>query len=174
VAVLKPKKPSQKQSGKSKPDYFYLTQIIRIVAAGKKKNPLTAWNTFMSCRKQEKPIPEWVLKYFDQVAADLLAVPPSGDGEEKDRVWKALGLNTFGPGTAHSRHLTAARRRKAVLKVIAMRWEDPNMSVDAACTEVAGLIFEGDRRHIESDTVKKWYYELLSPPAAEAIPLLKK
>jgi len=71
-------------------------------------NPLFVWLAYDICRKNDMPLPEWVLEYLDASAGNLLSkandkVIPVENNAAK-AIAKALDMNTMGPGNVFKRY----------------------------------------------------------------------
>ncbi len=97
----------------------------------KTRNPFFAWGAFMNLRGARRPLPEWLLAYFDDVAKAMLklrAAPPTSD------ITRQLGVALCGE---------ARRGRGAALLKnhrLAMRDYDLAIALD-------GLVQDGHQVH---------------------------
>jgi hypothetical protein len=117
-----------------------------------KENPLALWDCYDYARKMGEAIPDFVLEYFDRVAGNLF----KGDNNLKS-VGHCLELNVKkknkGGHSAFTQYRSYLERRKAVFSVYQKIEDKPEMSVEAACYQVA----EEQSLPVDGATVFKWY-----------------
>ena len=87
------------------------------------QNPLFAWSAFSKLRATREDIPNWILDYFAECAAEIDGIRKASPQKVDAAVSKALGFTSPGRGTAFSdfeqfwRVLTIAQRvHKLVLE----------------------------------------------------------
>ena len=111
-------------------------------------NPFHAWRVYQWLRRAKRPLPEWLLCYFDQCAGRLDQRPAT-----PQQVAAAFDLAPTGGGA--SKVLRARRnsdRLALVQDVQALRWMMPNASLDRLFAELS------ERRNVGESTVRDAYY----------------
>ncbi|GMR20195.1 MAG: hypothetical protein BMS9Abin36_0790 [Gammaproteobacteria bacterium] len=100
-------------------------------------NPLYAWRAYKDCRKRNQPIPEWVLKYLDSSADELLSIKKPEKDKVARRVAEAISMN----GIVFSNYQKHEERVEIALRVFELIEENKNPDgsypKDAIYTEVA-------------------------------------
>ena len=128
------------------------------------ENPLFAWRAYQFCRqKNDVPLPEWVLKYFDEVAKDLLDSQGHRLSSERTGVFiqKALKMNKKGRDDIFQRYFDVKKKMSVIGDVI-------NLQIEEEKTRDTALYQIENETGIPYDTLIKWYYryrEILLKPA---------
>jgi len=120
-------------------------------------SPLCVWGAYLAIREWAEPVPDWILEYFDRVAAGLYS-----DRNKPEDFALHLGFNLKDGGPGFFK--TYADRR---MRLYAVAWvhnelsEKPEVSIDKACEAAAAAVKElyGDENEFEPGTIKKWYYK---------------
>lgn len=110
-------------------------------------NPIHAWCAYVQARRL-KGIPGWILEYFDNVAARLIA--PEGTKDPK-AIAASLGLRTRGGGPSARERALTAKRNAAVLDRVANEL-DKGATMKAAVAKVA------DQACLSPDRVRNIVY----------------
>jgi hypothetical protein len=114
-------------------------------------NPLFVWRAYKNCRKHNLPIPDWVLRSFDDSADNLLNIEainnPAGE------TYGALGLNRPGSGTEFKRFDEYQKKLNAVCMVIALK-RDRGKTEFRNNLDIYAEVAE--RFLVEIETIKKW------------------
>jgi hypothetical protein len=73
-------------------------------------HPFDPWQTYLASRARQQPIPEWVLKYFDDAAEKIVASVHLADQPARlsAAVASALGFTSKGAGSVARRSRVAA------------------------------------------------------------------
>ena len=134
---------------------------IRILDAHHKRYQkgytLAAWDAYLIARRLRKPIPEWVLTYFEKSAESLLQIP-KGDTPTKTststHVMSALRLGTSGgKGNAFTRTLNEVIRWRAVRRVLGLHDKHPERDLEIIYMDVA------EEMGVSNRTIEEWYNE---------------
>ena len=117
----------------------------------KEENPLFAWQAYQVSQELKVSIPWWVLKYFDEVAENLLNPSQSSADERVGAIiQKALLMNKKGRGSVFLRYGDFYERWSALNQVRELL--EKNETVDNAFNKVSKKI------NLSKETIKKWYY----------------
>jgi hypothetical protein len=111
---------------------------------GADKSPLHVWRAYRWAREAGRPIPEWVLDHFDEVAARLDRRELSSDSEVAD----AFGI----VGRKKRNARVRSDQLAAVQCVWALQEKFPEMADKHIFAEVA------EQRGVSADYVEKAYY----------------
>lgn len=122
-------------------------------------NPLSAWDAYLTARELGQPIPEWILAYFDGVAAGLL---DARNTTTDAALHLGFELKDGGPGP-FKRYRNHHARRYAVAWVLNELATNNHMIVDDAAAAAVDAVHERFGVTFDQDTIKKWYYK--DPPA---------
>lgn len=115
-------------------------------------NPLMAWRAFEHCRRHGRSVPEWVFRYFDQVARVLR----TADRPVRDaRVVAAEALRLHGQGQFLEADDLLFRLDVAI-QVEQRRRKNPRLSVNGACERVAKELNE-EGRAVPKNTIRRWW-----------------
>ena len=118
-------------------------------------NPLAAWDAYLLAREDGKPVPEWVLEYFDMVGKRLLKTSK----HKATDLPHCLGFQRgAGPGP-WKQYRDYRIKQTAMAFVMRRAVESPDVSIDDICTAAVEVIADKWGVKIEWDTIKRWYYE---------------
>jgi hypothetical protein len=122
----------------------------------KTESPLFAWDAYLLARKNNLPVPEWILRYFDGVAAGLL----NTENSLKDcALHLGFVLKDGGPGP-FKQYRNTQMKLTAISYVLNLLHESPELKVDDACDKAVAVVEGRWGRTINAETIKRWYYQL--------------
>jgi hypothetical protein len=87
------------------------------------KNPLFVWEAFKICMDESLYIPDWVFRYFNEVAGKLLELPRkyktvSSDERSADEICGILGLSTKkGSRPVYEKYRIYERNREIISRI---------------------------------------------------------
>jgi hypothetical protein len=131
---------------------FYFTHYRALFE--NEKNPLYAWKVYRMCRRNNVPLPWWVLDYFDKVAEGLLNPQRPKLPNERTGVFiqKALKMNKKGKGDIFRRFFENKKRINAVWHVLILLRDNKGMSPEDA------LLQGSENLEMPYETLRDWYY----------------
>jgi hypothetical protein len=123
------------------------------------KNPLFVWEAYQIARKWDIPLPEWVLKYLDDAAEELLDRPPGYKTSEALFEAFKIPKGQKGQGSIFSRYENIKLGYRIVYNICSLRKEKPNLSLEEVFDEVRKS-FKNEGIVYSEHNFKKWYGRL--------------
>jgi hypothetical protein len=124
-------------------------------------NALAAWQAYAFARERKiRPIPEWILKYFDDVAHKMLYTATT----VRDLSWCLdLGPDSGGPSKFAQHRMEMIRL--LVVRLVQQFVDKEELTVDGACEKAAKIVNawwpkEHEGEELDSRTIFHWYYDL--------------
>jgi hypothetical protein len=158
--------PTEEEKVKAKQtDKIYYETLFQLYAKRftHGENPIYAWEVYKICRSNSLPLPEWVMKYFDEVASNLMAPLHTKEGAkdlffhkaDKKRIGiflqKALKMDKKGGGDVYKRYTNIEKNLGPIWKLNKLL--EKGMTLEDAKTEISS---ETD---MPEDTLHKLYYQ---------------
>jgi hypothetical protein len=107
----------------------------------KEENPLFLWTAYQAARKENLPLPEWVLNYLDDAANHLTSC--DGKGDPWPIVRDAFKLFTWGQGTMFSRFRKYHLKYWSLNRVLTLKEERKEELPNICSLQGAAIIFCG-------------------------------
>lgn len=156
VTRVQKKRVEKKYIKRKTKEITYFINSFKRTVFDKIKNPLIPWQIYLLCRKENVPIPKWVLKYFDDCANKLLDIKKPGKNAPS-LCYEAIGFKSNEPRTPWANLTIQMERLAAVNRYEELKNRCSTKRKSKTKTEI--LEHVAGKFNIDSSTLRKWVKE---------------